>query len=101
MTSSVASDRTAHLSSPPRPLAFLPPNLLKRFFLMCSGATPALLYAPSCVTELNKYAMLGAILCFTAGFAAFSGRLCRVYGIRRASSRHSARSAVGVVYFYA
>ena len=73
MTSSVASDRTAHLSSPPRPLAFLPPNLLKRFFLMCSGATPALLYAPSCVTELNKYAMLGAILCFTAGFAALSG----------------------------
>jgi hypothetical protein len=40
---------------------------------MCSGATREILYAPSCLTEVNKYAMLGAILCFTAVFAALSG----------------------------
>ena len=73
MTSSVASDRTPRPSSLPRPVALSSPTLLKRFFLMCSGATPELLHAPSCTTELNKYAMLGAILCFTAGFAALSG----------------------------
>ena len=73
MTSSVASDRTPPPSSPSRPVAGSAPNLLKRFFLMCSGATPELLYAPSCLTELNKYAMLGALICFTAGFAALSG----------------------------
>src|SRR5207237_9501544 len=49
------------------------PNLLKRFFLMWSGATREILYAPSCITELNKYSMLGAIIFFTAGFAALSG----------------------------
>jgi Domain of unknown function (DUF4407) len=73
MTSSVASERTPHPSSPLRHVAFSSPNLLKRFFLMCSGATRELLYAPSCLTELNKYAMLGALICFTAGFAALSG----------------------------
>src|SRR5262245_61022491 len=73
MTSSVASDRTPRPLSPPRPIAFSSPTLIKRFFLMCSGATPEILYAPSCITELNKYAMLGAIICFTAGFAALSG----------------------------
>ena len=73
MTSSVASDRAPRLSSSPRPVAFSSPRLIKRFFLMCSGATPEILYAPSCITELNKYAMLGAILFLTAGFAALSG----------------------------
>ena len=73
MTSSVASERTPHPSSPPRYVAFSAPNLLKRFFLMCSGATRELLYTPSCITELNKYSMLGAIIFFTAGFAALSG----------------------------
>ena len=73
MTSSVASDRTPRPSSPPRHVTFSSPNLLKRFFLMCSGATREILSAPSCITELNKYAMLGAIIFFTAGFAALSG----------------------------
>jgi hypothetical protein len=73
MTGSVASDRTPPPWSPPRPVAFSTPHLLKRFFLMCSGATRELLSAPSCLTELNKYAMLGALICFTAGFAALSG----------------------------
>ena len=73
MTSSVASERTPHPSSPSRYVAFSAPNLLKRFFLMCSGATRELLYTPSCITELNKYSMVGAIIFFTAGFAALSG----------------------------
>src|SRR6266446_1491621 len=73
MTSSVASDRTPRPSSPPRHGAFSSPNLLKRFFLMCSGATREILYAPSCITELNKYSMFGAIIFFTAGFSALSG----------------------------
>src|SRR4029453_18031770 len=73
MTSSVTSDRTPRPSSPPRHRAFSSPNLLKRFFLMCSGATREILYTPSCVTEWNKYAMLGAIIFFTAGFASLSG----------------------------
>lgn len=73
MTSSVASDRTPRPSSLPRLGTFSAPNRLKRFFLMCSGATREILYAPSCLTEVNKYAMLGAILCFTAVFAALSG----------------------------
>ena len=73
MTSSEASDRTPPQSSLPRHVACSSPNLLKRFFLMCSGATRELLYAPGCITELNKYAMLGAIIFFTAGFASLSG----------------------------
>jgi Domain of unknown function (DUF4407) len=73
MTSSGASDRTPPPSALSRPVAGSAPNLLKRFFVMCSGATPELLYAPSYLTELNKYAMLGALICFTAGFAALSG----------------------------
>src|SRR4029450_1152687 len=73
MTSNVASVRTPHLSSLSQPVAFSSANLLKRFFLMCSGATRELLYAPSCLTELNKYSMLGALIFFTAGFAALSG----------------------------
>ena len=73
MTNSGASDRTPRPSAPLRPVAGFAPHLLKRFFVMCSGVTPELLYAPGYLTELNKYAMLGALLCFTAGFAALSG----------------------------
>ena len=73
MTSSGASDRPPPLSALSRPVAGSAPHLLKRFLVRCSGATPELLYAPSYLTELNKYALLGALLCFTAGFAALSG----------------------------
>jgi Domain of unknown function (DUF4407) len=73
MTSSGASNRTPPPSALSRPVAGSAPHLLKRFFVRCSGATPELLYAPSYLTELNKYAMLGALICFTAGFAALSG----------------------------
>jgi Domain of unknown function (DUF4407) len=96
MTSSVASDRTPRPrpSSPSRPVSGAAPNLLKRFFLMCSGATPELLYAPSCLTELNKYAMLGALICFTAGFAALSGG----YAAYTAFRETAVATALGVLW---
>src|SRR5207245_5932629 len=73
MASSGGSDRTPPPSALARPVAGSAPNRLKRFLVRCSGATPELLYAPSYLTELNKYALLGALICFTAGFAALSG----------------------------
>jgi Domain of unknown function (DUF4407) len=94
MTSSVASDRTPRPSSPSRPVTGFAPNLLKRFFLMCSGATPELLYAPSCLTELNQYAMLGALICFTAGFAALSGG----YAAYTAFREPAVATALGVLW---
>jgi hypothetical protein len=94
MTSSVASDRIPRPSSPSRPVSGSAPNLLKRFFLMCSGATPELLYAPSCLTELNKYAMLGALICFTAGFAALSGG----YAAYTAFRETAVATALGVLW---
>jgi uncharacterized protein DUF4407 len=94
MTSSVASDRVPHPLSPPRHVAFTSPNLLKRFFLMCSGATREILYAPSCITEWNKYAMLGAMICFTAGFASLSGG----YAAYTAFQDTAVATAVGVLW---
>ena len=94
MTSSVASNRIPRPSSPSRPVSGSAPNLLKRFFLMCSGATPELLYAPSCITELNKYAMLGALICFTAGFAALSGG----YAAYTAFRETAVATALGVLW---
>ena len=94
MTSTVASDRPSRPSSPPRPIAVSAPNLLKRFFLMCSGATREILYAPSCLTELNKYAMLGAIIFFTAGFATLSGG----YAAYTAFSDTAVATALGVLW---
>src|SRR5215471_7732864 len=94
MTSSEASYRAPYQSAPPQPRAFASPNLLKRFFLICSGATRELLYAPSCLTELNKYAMLGAILCFTAGFAALSGG----YAAYTAFRAPAVATALGVLW---
>ena len=94
MTSSMASDGVPHPLSPPRHVAFPSPNLLKRFFLMCSGATREILYAPSCITEWNKYAMLGAIICFTAGFASLSGG----YAAYTAFSDTAVATAVGVLW---
>jgi hypothetical protein len=57
MPSSMAFDRTLYPVSPPRPGAVSAPYLLQRFFLRCSGATWELLAAPSCLTEVNKYAI--------------------------------------------
>jgi len=94
MTSSGASDRVPRPSSPSRHDSSSAPNLLKRFFLMCSGATPELLYAPSCLTELSKYAMLGALICFTAGFAALSGG----YAAYTAFREPAVATALGVLW---
>ena len=94
MTSSVTSERTPYPSSPPRHVAFSSPNLLKRFFLMCSGATWEILSAPSCLTELNKYAMLGALIFFTAGFAALSGG----YAVYTAFRDTAVATALGVLW---
>src|ERR671930_1556835 len=94
MTSSGASDRIPPPSALSRLVAGSAPNLLKRFFVMCSGATPELLYAPSYLTELNKYALLGALLCFTAGFAALSGG----YAAYTAFSDTAVATALGVLW---
>src|SRR5678815_4480374 len=94
MPSSMAFDRTLYPMSPPRPGAVSAPYLLQRFFLRCSGATWELLAAPSCLTEVNKYAMLGAILCFTAGFAALSGG----YAAYTAFREPAVATAVGVLW---
>jgi hypothetical protein len=94
MTSSVASDHTPHHSSLPRHVAFSSSHLLKRFFLMCSGATREILYAPSCITELNKYAMVGALIFFTAGFAALSGG----YAAYTAFREPAVATALGVLW---
>lgn len=44
----------------------------RRFFLTCSGANQAILTKPSCNTELNKYASIGATVFFTAVLASIS-----------------------------
>src|SRR4029434_8299246 len=93
MTSSGASDRTPPPSALSRPVAGSAPNLLKRFFVMCSGATPELLYAPNYLTELNKYALLGALICFTAGVGGAPGGDVRsgvvIVRIRPSATRQS------------
>src|SRR5256886_5915648 len=94
MTSSGASDRTPPPSALSRPVAGSAPNLLKRFLVRSSGATPELLYAPSYLTELNKYALLGALICFTAGFAALSGG----YAAYTAFSDTAVATTLGVLW---
>lgn len=46
---------------------------VRRFFLICSGATLDVLGRPECKTELTRFAMMGAFVALTAVFAAFSG----------------------------
>lgn len=46
---------------------------IRRFFLICSGATLNVLEKPECKTELTRYAMIGAFVALTAVFAALSG----------------------------
>jgi hypothetical protein len=46
---------------------------IRRFFLICSGATLYVLEKPECKTELTRYAMMGAFVALTAVFAALSG----------------------------
>ena len=46
---------------------------IRRFFLVCSGATLDVLEKPECKIELTRYAMVGAFVALTAVFAALSG----------------------------
>lgn len=46
---------------------------VRKFFLICSGATLDVLEQPECKTELTRFAMMGAFVALTAVFAAFSG----------------------------
>jgi hypothetical protein len=48
-------------------------KLVRKFFLICSGATLDLLERPECKTELTRFAMMGAFVLLTAIFASFSG----------------------------
>jgi hypothetical protein len=48
-------------------------KLIRRFFLICSGATLHVLEKEECKTELTRYAMIGAFVALTAVFAALSG----------------------------
>src|SRR2546421_3781358 len=99
MTSSGASDRLPPPWAPSRLVAGSAPHLLKRFFVMCSGATPELLYAPSYLTELNKYALLGALICFTAGVWALSGGDAADKAVRNTAVGPALRVLWGVFIF--
>jgi hypothetical protein len=48
-------------------------KVIRKFFLICSGATLDLLEREECKTELGRYAMIGAFVVFTAAFACLSG----------------------------
>jgi hypothetical protein len=56
---------------------------VRRFFLMCSGATVEILERPECKTELARYAMIGAFVVLTAVFAALSGGFALYTGFKR------------------
>jgi Domain of unknown function (DUF4407) len=58
--------------------------LVRRFFLICSGATVEILERPECKTELARYAMMGAFVVLTAVFAALSGGFALYTGFKRA-----------------
>lgn len=47
------------------------PNLIQRFFILCSGAVPEVIY--QCPTEWNKYSGIGATIFFTGILASISG----------------------------
>lgn len=48
-------------------------NPVRKFFLVCSGASLHVLTRPECETELTRYAMMGAFVALTAAFATLSG----------------------------
>lgn len=55
---------------------------VRKFFLICSGATLDVLEQPECKTELNRFAMMGAFVALTAVFAAFSGGFALYTGFK-------------------
>lgn len=58
-------------------------NSIRRFFLVCSGATVDILLRPECKTEVARYAMMGAFVLFTAIFASLSGGFALYTGFKR------------------
>lgn len=48
-------------------------NPIRRFFLVCSGASLDILTRPECKTEQTRYAMMGVFVALTAAFATLSG----------------------------
>src|SRR2546430_17519318 len=58
-------------------------NSIRRFFLVCSGATVDILLRPECKTELARYAMMGAFVALTASFAALSGGFALYTGFKK------------------
>ncbi|MFY9620636.1 MAG: DUF4407 domain-containing protein [Pyrinomonadaceae bacterium] len=58
-------------------------NSIRRFFLICSGATVDILEQPECKTELARYAMMGAFVFLTASFAALSGGFALYTGFKK------------------
>jgi hypothetical protein len=58
-------------------------NSIRRFFLVCSGATLDILERPECKTELARYAMMGAFVVLTASFAALSGGFALYTGFKK------------------
>jgi Domain of unknown function (DUF4407) len=46
---------------------------VRKFFLVCSGASLNILSHPDCQSELTRYAMMGAFVALTATFATLSG----------------------------
>ena len=73
---------------------------IRRFFLVCSGATVEILERPECKTEVARYAMMGA-------FVVLDGRLCfsfrwvrTVHRIQESTAGDSRRPALGRVHIY-
>jgi hypothetical protein len=58
-------------------------NSIRKFFLICSGATVDILERPECKTELARYAMMGAFVILTASFAALSGGFALYTGFKK------------------
>src|SRR5882724_596480 len=58
-------------------------NSIRRFLLVCSGATVDILERPECKTELARYAMMGTFVALTAVFAALSGGFALYTGFKK------------------
>lgn len=59
-------------------------NPIRRFFLVCSGATLSILDQDECRTERARYAMIGAFVLLTAAFASLSGGYALYTGFQSA-----------------
>lgn len=58
---------------------------IRKFFLVCSGATLDILNRPECKTEQTRYGMMGVFVFLTACFAALSGGYALYTGFKKLS----------------